>query len=475
MVHEVIFKQQVMKFRRKIFLLLFLRYFAIVIPFLLFIWGAVLLTVKALSYSNEFSMVSIWIVSALAGLLALVSIVIAIKKLPDPVKLLAVMDNNSQGGGLITASSELDISQWQSKCPQIFLPALSWRYQKPAFVFFMAAVFALFAFIVPARSLAVRPPAIDISPEITQLNEKLEVLSQENAIEDDLFKQFEKDIANMDQRAENGRSAGLWEAMDHLQNSLNRLAQTKTAEMTKQMNSSALAESLAQAINQSADSVSADLMTPALEKLAELAAQALTPQAAEKLGLSPEELKKMLEELKQSCDASQLAQLQSKLSQCKGNMSQSVSNMAKMKLIDAELLKMCEGAGKCDSKKLAEYLAKCQGNLAKFSECSGLCAGGIPGRGGISRGRGDAEMSWTDPSSTENINFREEILPPGEFANLKDSQVQGISIGDPGDEQAIVDNATGALSGAAASGGTAVGGQILPGHKKIIKNYFQTE
>ena len=94
---------------------------------------------------------------------------------------------------------------------------------------------------------------------------------------------------------------------------------------------------------------------------------------------------------------------------------------------------------------------------------------------GVNRGRGDAPMVWSDPSSEEGVTFKEQILPPASLAALKDSELMGVSVSAPGPEEGQEHLLSGNLSAAEAGSGQAVKRTILPKHKAVVKEYFHRD
>lgn len=112
----------------------------------------------------------------------------------------------------------------------------------------------------------------------------------------------------------------------------------------------------------------------------------------------------------------------------------------------------------------------------QMEACQGACDGnGKPGRGGINRGRGDAAMTWKDPSSKEGSKFDEKTLPPASLQAIKDSELVGASIGAPTKAEGDKSSESGALSGAKASGGAANRQTVLPKHRGSVERYFERE
>ncbi len=98
-----------------------------------------------------------------------------------------------------------------------------------------------------------------------------------------------------------------------------------------------------------------------------------------------------------------------------------------------------------------------------------------PGRGGVNRGRGDAAMTWRDPTSEEGAAFDEKTLPPASLRSIKDSELIGASVGAPTKAEGDRSSETGALAGAEADGGAANRQIVLPKHRGSVERYFERD
>jgi hypothetical protein len=100
---------------------------------------------------------------------------------------------------------------------------------------------------------------------------------------------------------------------------------------------------------------------------------------------------------------------------------------------------------------------------------------GLPGRGGVSRGRADAAMTWSQGAEKGDAEFKEKVLPPSAAASLKDSRLAGVSVGDPTAKEPGGGSSGGVLGSARAGGGEARSQLILPEHRKSVQRYFERE
>ena len=128
--------------------------------------------------------------------------------------------------------------------------------------------------------------------------------------------------------------------------------------------------------------------------------------------------------------------------------------------------------------------AACAGALARLLDADGpaaeaaaslsaLCAApGAPGAGGVSRGRGDAALTWTDPSTTENAAFKKESLA-SRMPSADQARLEGLSIAAPDVSAAPTATGAGALAHAAAARGAAPQAPVLPRHREAVERFFE--
>ena len=232
----------------------------------------------------------------------------------------------------------------------------------------------------------------------------------------------------------------------------------------------AQAEELAAALDDAHSQMAAAELTKAMKLLAEDVQ--LAAQENESLdGQLTDEMKKLCES--GELTPAQLAELAQALGNCKGRDLAMLGRLCEARLIDPSLLAELRGQCEIDPDALAALLCECNGDGFCLSDALAQC--NKPGRGGITRGRGDAAMTWTDGASAENTQFKEKVLPPGAVASLKDSSLQGVSVGDPTSDSPGESTAGGALDTSHAGRGSARTQVILPEHRKAVERYFARE
>ena len=126
-----------------------------------------------------------------------------------------------------------------------------------------------------------------------------------------------------------------------------------------------------------------------------------------------------------------------------------------------------------DPEALKEFLAgEGAPGTGDGQEMLRLMQGLVPGRGGITRGPGHAEMIWKDPASEEGAAFDPQVLPPARARDLADAQKLGVSRTTPQTEADAAGSAGGALTGTASGGGSAAEAVVLPRHRGAVERYF---
>ncbi|QNN21250.1 hypothetical protein HED60_02860 [Planctomycetales bacterium ZRK34] len=169
----------------------------------------------------------------------------------------------------------------------------------------------------------------------------------------------------------------------------------------------------------------------------------------------------------------QMQQLAAAAGACNASKLSLRARMAKLenvKLIDAKMLEKMKKAGECDSSGLAAFLAENCNSMSMSQMLSG-----IPGRGGITRGRGDAAMTWKDPASEQGARFQEQMLPTDNLEALKNSDLVGVSLGAPEVTEAKAATSSSALANTTAGGGSASKQTLLPRHRAAVQQYFKRE
>ncbi len=454
----------VIRTRRKIGFFLALRVSLIVLSGWLLVWGTAVLILRGIfGFSRE---PMYW---GIAGVVAaiVVGIVSGIRRSPSLTTVRAMLDHHWRRGGLMMASAETNSEGWAVSAPQREAPRIHWAAGRQLGILACSAAFLLASFLVPARLLGeFQNHRLQVGQEAQNLAEKIALLKEEKILPPERAESLEQTLERLQQEAQ-GRDPGkTWEALDHLEQSISKASQEAAEKSAKDAAKSAAAEELASALNQAASQMNPASLKEAMSSLSADVRQALEENAmlAESL---PEDLLAGLDAGDLSPE--ELSKLAKSLGECKSGQLSKLGKLSAAKLISASQLKRAQGECKIDPDGLAKLLSECQG-AGELRLCLAQCQ--KPGKGGVSRGRGDAEMTWTDEASRENVTFKEQVLPPGRAATLKDAELQGVSVGAPVVADGAASAGGGGLDLSTAGRGSARTQVILPEHKKAVQRFF---
>ena len=342
---------------------------------------------------------------------------------------------------------------------------VAWQWQRPAAaVAFIAAMLGLAAWVPIAGAGSSRTHTIEKPTDARMVEQWIEELETAELIDERSADEVDRRIKELTERpAEEWYEHASLEAAGTLKD------QTASA-MQELAENVAAAERAASALQ----SMQASLPQPLRESLAKDLAAAIKAielgeiqpagDLAKLLGelrpadlgeLSPEQLAALAKRL-----AANRAALHATLAKCKG------FNLAE---VDGwcEECSGCEPCGECEGCKEGKACRK------RCSKC-GRCAAGLPGRGGINRGRGDAELSFgekNDLGTTRVDKIRQEIdakrAVPDEVVAVVDGEHDV-------DESAYTGPKDGGGIASEGDGGAAVQiDTLLPAEQSAVKRFFE--
>ncbi|MBM3875282.1 MAG: hypothetical protein FJ386_00985 [Verrucomicrobia bacterium] len=381
----------------------------------------------------------------------------------------AELDRHSGSGGLIMAAEQADVSSWAGRMPEARPPALRWRSGRALNLFGVSALFLALTFIIPDRYTALgfqRP--LEIGKIVEELSAQIEALEEEKILKEDKAADFKSELNKLGKEALGKDPAKTWEALDHLQQSTQDLAKQAAEEAIAKMQSLAQSEALASAMSQLPDSTAGEVLTKAAQELASLLNAAKLDQGLLNASLPPE----LLASAKDGkLSSEQMKELMKAIGASKEKIEAILAKLENLRLIDAELVGVCKNAGRSPN----------PGALAAFLSENGSDAIALEiliellGNGGVDRGRGDAPLTWKDPSDENDIGFKEQTLPPSQLSAMKDAQLVGMSKAAPEVTGEKATALSGALNAAAAGGGNARAQVILPAHKGAVNRFFKRD
>lgn len=407
-------------------------------------------------------------VAAAAACAALAGGALGARRTPPPEVCVAALDAAGEAGGLLMCAGAPGAEAWPR--PEVRAPQVSWRGDARLAVGLAFAGAFCAAVVALPRSVFVGPRAerLALASLVEEQAAKAALLEEQQLLPPQAAAALSNELARLAEAGDASDPARVLEALDHISDELQRAAQEKSEALAGQQADAqaaqALAEMLAQALEQGQGASPANPLGGAGEELASLLSSArLPPALASNLlalaaapgGLSPGAMRELAERLKGAAalSAEQLARL------------------GELRMIDPSA---CAGGGCTNGAGCAEALARMLSEDGPAADAAqalvAMCS--EPGRGGTSRGRGDAMLTWTDPSTRENASFAEQALKPGRLPSLEESRLQGLSASAPEVPQAAAAAAVGALAAGGAAGGTTPQGAVLPRHREAVKKYF---
>ncbi|NOT62324.1 MAG: hypothetical protein HOP19_19120 [Acidobacteria bacterium] len=429
-----------------------------------FVWGTAVVMLRWLQLGSF----SRWSLGALGWLVAILAAYwLAHRQQPESSKLRALLDRHNSAGGLLMAAGEQSLGAWQSSATQA--PTIRTNFRAAWTIFAVSALFVLLAFTLPLpRSSETFAHPLDIARETAQLKEDIAALKETQTLAPEKAETLSQQIEQLQQNAQGDDPAKTWEALDQMRKALEQSAQQSAETAAQQQQQLTEATALAEALQSAAQQLDEKTLTAAMEQMAGRAAEAAQQNAEVAQNLS-EELQKALKD--GSLKPEQLKQLAQALKQGQAGLSQRMNKLAQSgagRGINPNSLPNGELSGKSAKSDLAEYLKK---NAAKKSVSEAIREWSDGGKGGVDRGRGDAELTWSDGSKEDGAKFKEKTLPTTGVSDLQNTELVGLSATTPTAQPNIA--AHGALNGAATGGGSAYTQPVLPRHKGAVQRYFE--
>jgi len=447
--------------------------------FACFAWGTIVLAVRFAGLdANQLALLAGSTGVATAAVLAIVR---SRRDIPSEHSLRALVDRDSRAGGLLMAAAETNLGTWSSALPRAAAHRIRWNAGRPLFLLLLSGIFVWAAFIIPARF--VKPsPRLDIGPETARLEDQLDVLKDEEIIDLEQANLLQEQIEQLEKEAEGNDPAKTWESLDNLSETIEKTADEAVEDAIQDTEQLSSVETLAEGLGDAASAMSQAELSEAMKDLGEKTAEAAAANAAFAAAISPELASALASG---TATPEQLAQLAKAAGMTQQQLQQTLQNMKDAGLADQKTMQRAQAAGqKGNSKGLSQYLQQNPGQGLSPSAMAAAGKGSGPGEGegegagsgGVSRGPGHAALQFSKQTA-EGGDFREIVLPQSEIDPDSTSIPIASSPGLPDQPGSDVTSSggmmPGALSGAAAGGGSAVRQQIRPRHRDAVSRYFE--
>jgi hypothetical protein len=427
------------------------------------LWGVVILAARFAGV-GDFQ----WLIPGLLGAIpiAIAAAIIVWRRQPPFTVLRAEYDRLNACGGVIMSEETSDMSAWRCVIPGPRPPRLKWRSGPALGALGLSALFVAVTLLLPERlTMAASGGQLEVGQLVEELMAEVEALEEEEILEENKAKELEEQLARLGEQSSGLDPNRTWEALDHIKQSNSDLGRQAAEEALAKLTALTQSETLGTALQTAAEAGLGD--ATATRAAQDLAGMLKTAKLEE--GLLDVEIPPGLISDLANLDHETMEKLLAAIKANKDRLGKMAGKLANLKLIDAKLLAACKNAGICpNTDALAAFLCESGSECDSFSWLAASYC-----RGGVTRGRGDAPMTWTDPSSEDGAKFLEEVLPPS--AQLSDAQLVGVTRAAPdlsGDD-VIVEH--GALAGAQGHGGSALSQTVLPRHRTTVRRFFARE
>lgn len=373
----------------------------------------------------------------------------------------ALLDRSLGAGGLLMTLTEAPDEDWETHLPQV---EQRWRESLPrirakrfASTLALPLLFTIGACFVPLREIAANPVVKNTAGQqaTAELENMLEALEEAEILEAKEEQTLRDAIEKLqEETADSPLTHEKWETVDALEQRMRMQLEEASVGVAQAAQAAAI---LAKAGDGEAGELSAERMAELegdlLETLRKMAENGNLSAGAGKMGLSKSDLERLMKsgQLGLPKDPTERQELLNKLSD----------------FLQEEADKLSELRGECEGSMCQNCGQECEGG-----QCQ-ACAGNKAGRGGVNRGRGDAEMAWGDESDDAGIKFKESVLPPGMQEDPKE-EIIGLTKSEP-----EVDPAKGISRQAARADDPAAGREtwnrkLRPRHRGTVRRFFDS-
>lgn len=419
-------------------------------------------------------------------LAALLGAVWATRQVPSQERLLELLDAENNCGGLLMSGREITLDGWAERVNVARIPDVAWNKRKALLLLACSVTYVGLALFLPQRFL--RPAeagSVAAEREIEKLQQQLEKLRELGLVEEQRYAELQSELQQVRKNASAEEPGKTQEALDHLEQALKQLAKESLQKRQEERELLQQAKDLAEALRELSKS---EQLQPGESQLASQLLEKLLKEmmAAEKTSEKAQQLKEFLEKHQDGNPFSdkELEELAKLLDELLDGEALDLGGLADLDLIDPEWLKNLKNAnvrfvnvewlkaalqrceeGECDAEELLALLIRCRGGTGPVADAN------LPGRGGVNRGRADAELTFGQQSSAEGVQFKPEALKPGALHNL-DAPLVKIQRVKPGTEQR--ETSQGGALGDQQGVGEGHERQILPRHRKAVRQYFDS-
>lgn len=392
---------------------------------------------------------------------------------PDPLDLRALLDRSNGFGGLFLAAGEYQLGPWAERLAEPVLPPVHWFSRPRAARLLLAAAFFAACLYAPRSWFEANSvEALSVDGEVNRIEEKLALLEQRHWIERAEIERRRQTLEEVARRARGDDPAKTWEALDHMNRSLDESIEEGLENLAKNLEEGQRLAQLAELLERRAAGGGEELAKARVE-LAALAQKLATGNDAPAWAMGDDTA---FQPSPEGLTEERWQELSARLAKSATALQQQFEQLQENRLLDpASLQRLGLGKGADQGRALREFLAGEHGvscpNLSNFCAADGLSS--PAGAGGVTRGRGDAALTWTDEALETEVSFQAEVLPPGHGWDPEKTITIGGQVAAPwvrpdsGAEFEGLRNARGGQGGAFTN-------PVLPMHRGTVRRYFAT-
>jgi len=393
------------------------------------------------------------------------------RRRPRPEGCAAWLDRRLKLGGLLVTSAEVDATAWQQPLQRALafaeesLPPLPVRRAAPRVLLPLAFVAAIVLLPAAKPETPAANPAIADALAVEQA--RLDLLEEREALEPEVTEELQARLDELQQRLQERDPVG-WSDVDTLAargeaelalriDALEHAHEALGA-VTAAGNGADLAGRLSEALGELEEAgLLRDLPQDLLDRLGAEGGQGLDPGAL--AGLDPEALEALARDL-QGAYAGKLNRL------VEAGLADPLKGRQLAELSAAEWRaaqprhvhdKDCAGGA-------------CSGGLGGMMAGAAAGAGSRPGRGGITRGRADAALTYSGDTPEADRDFAAKQLPSTAPLSLEWSTT-AIGLAEPQAEP--VESQSAGSAGAEGAGAAAWQRRLAPHHRDVVKRFFE--
>lgn len=407
-----------------------------------------------------------WAFAPLA-LTVVVAWVQARRRVPSHAATAAWLDVRSGGAGSIVAADEVSDSRWdpaldRQLAAEPALPRID--VARPLRMASLSFAFAAMAMLVPISPALVGPPTVVQEATLERIEDELAALQEQIELEPEVAAELQEALERLQQDGALADPEAAFEALDRAQDRLEQeayeraeLSQSAQGDLARaaddaMSNPEAAQAALEKSMEQlAAGGFSKDVQS-ALEK--ELGAAGVSLSPGTKL------------------EAAAIESISKELAEKLGERS---AALAKKGLLDGKALAKLGELAKLDDFEPTEHVCDENCGTKPGGKCQGLGRGWLlegagAGRGGVSRGRGDAEMTWGEETPGETDRFAAKTLPDARYADPENSGIIGLGAAAPPVDPQAEAAGSGAIEGS--GGQSAWRRRLAPHHRDAVKTWF---